>query len=105
MLVLDDEKDPLKKGDQLSVELLSITPFMYSYWYSLSESALGQVRVLHQLTLLILSGQALSGTLVRIWLVHVRLLSDDGLKRKKKKCSIFTKDRQKRFCLQQFECL
>jgi hypothetical protein len=42
MLVLDDEKDPLKKGDQLSVELLSITPFMYSYWYSLSESALGQ---------------------------------------------------------------
>lgn len=42
MLVLDDEKEPLKSGDQLSVELLTITPFMYSYWFSLSESALGQ---------------------------------------------------------------
>ncbi|MGN7787535.1 DUF4249 domain-containing protein [Niabella sp. 22666] len=42
MLVFEDEKDPLKTGDRLSVELLTITPFMYNYWYSLDQGALGQ---------------------------------------------------------------
>lgn len=42
MLVLEDETEPLKAGDRLTVELLSITPFMYNYWYSLDQGALGQ---------------------------------------------------------------
>ncbi len=42
MLVFEDEKEPLKTGDRLSVELLTITPFMYHYWYSLDQGALGQ---------------------------------------------------------------
>lgn len=42
MLVFDSEDDPLKAGDQLRVELLAITPFIYNYWYSLEQSALGQ---------------------------------------------------------------
>ena len=42
MLVFEDEKEPLKTGDRLSVELLTITPFMYNYWYSLDQGALGQ---------------------------------------------------------------
>lgn len=45
MLVLEDEKEPLKAGDRLSVELLTITPFMYNYWYSLDQGALGQSQV------------------------------------------------------------
>ncbi len=45
MLVFEDEKEPLKAGDQLSVELLTITPFMYNYWYSLDQGALGQTQV------------------------------------------------------------
>ncbi|HTG55723.1 MAG TPA: DUF4249 family protein [Niabella sp.] len=45
MLVFEDEKEPLKAGDRLSVDLLTITPFMYTYWYSLDQGALGQTQV------------------------------------------------------------
>lgn len=45
ILIFEDEKEPLKTGDRLSVELLTITPFMYHYWYSMDQGALGQTQV------------------------------------------------------------
>lgn len=45
MVIFENEEEPLKSGDRLSVELLSITPFMYNYWYSLDQGSLGQTQV------------------------------------------------------------
>lgn len=45
MLVLEDEDEPLKAGDRLSVDLFTITPFMYRYWYSLDQGALGEAQI------------------------------------------------------------
>lgn len=42
MLIAEDEEQPPRAGDQITAELLSITPFMYQYWYSLNAGAMGQ---------------------------------------------------------------